>query len=273
MAAWLKRWLERAGLLRPAFWVMSRFRSLRLASHSADLKSDLVDGLPMPPASLLVGIGGATTPEAYLDGGLKIAAEVRRVLALHGVALERVGSVLDFGCGCGRVIRRFVDLAPLIDLHGTDYDPRQIAWCRAHLPFAQFGVNRLAPPLPYSQDSFGVVYAFSVFTHLSAELQVGWMNELRRVVKPGGYAVVTVHSEGARDALSTDELERFSRGELVVRYQSVAGSNLCAAFHPRQYIEGHLATGWDLLGITESEVGQTFVLLRKAEGLGATLHS
>jgi hypothetical protein len=48
-----------------------------------------------------------------------------------------------------------------------------------------------------------------------------------------------------------------------MRYASVAGSNLCAVFHPAAYLEQTLAQGWDLLEIRASDAGQTLVLLRK----------
>jgi hypothetical protein len=42
------------------------------------------------------------------------------------------------------------------------------------------------------------IYAISVFTHLSAELQDLWMKELRRIVRPGGHLLITTHGESFR---------------------------------------------------------------------------
>jgi SAM-dependent methyltransferase len=259
----LKALLERIGLLRPTFALFSRLRAVRLAASPSAVPLEFDDGLPLPPASLLIGIGGATTPAAYLHGGVVVATAVRTLLADHGVSVAEAGALLDFGCGCGRVLRRFRDLAPTVQLHGTDYERGPIEWCRQHLPFANFEVNQLAPPLGYPDARFGIAYSFSVFTHLPHELQVAWSAELRRVLKPGGHAVITVHADRESGALGADERRRFDAGELVVRYGSVAGSNLCAVFHPVAYIERTLGQGWDLVEIRPSDTGQTMVLLRK----------
>jgi len=59
------------------------------------------------------------------------------------------------------------------------------------IPFAEFDINALSPPLVYGEGSFGLIYTFSVFTHLSEALQVSWLAELSRVLKPGGYLLLT----------------------------------------------------------------------------------
>ena len=259
----LKALLERVGLLRPTFVLLSRFRAVRLAASASPLPQEFDDGLPVPPANLLIGIGGATTPAAYLHGGVVVATAIRKVLEDHGVSVAEAGAVLDFGCGCGRVLRRLRDLTPAVELHGTDYEPAPIEWCRQQLPFASFAINQLAPPLRYPDATFGIAYSFSVFTHLPHDLQAAWSAELRRVVKSGGHAVITLHSDGESGALGADERRRFDAGVLVVRYGSVPGSNLCAVFHPVAYIERSLAQGWELLEIRASDAGQTLVLLRK----------
>ena len=73
------------------------------------------------------------------------------------MAIEQFGSMLDFGCGCGRMIRHWHDL-PRRRLHGCDYNPLLVAWCSEHLPFAEFRGNALEPPLPYEDDQFDLVY-------------------------------------------------------------------------------------------------------------------
>ena len=76
-----------------------------------------------------------------------------------------MGSILDFGCGCGRVVRWWRDLPA--EIHGSDFNPTLVRWCRENLPFGVFEVNRPEPPLPYPDDSFDLVYALSVLTHLA----------------------------------------------------------------------------------------------------------
>jgi SAM-dependent methyltransferase len=72
-------------------------------------------------------------------------------------------------------------------------------------------------------------------------LQKPWMNELRRVLRPGGYLVIT--TQGDEFVPKLDEVERslYRDGQLVTRYQEAAGTNLCS-IHPESYVREHLAS-------------------------------
>ena len=136
----------------------------------------------------------------FLNIGESCCNGIRRILAKNGIELEQFRAILDFGCGCGRIIRNFRDLeGPR--LFGTDYNPKLANWCRSNLPFAEFGVNGLAPPLKYEDGSFDFIYAFSVFTHLSEKLQTEWLAELNRVMSPGGYLLFTTLGEPSRNSV------------------------------------------------------------------------
>lgn len=148
--------------------------------------------------------------------------------------------MLDFGCGCGRVIRHWHDLqGPRV--HGCDHDTRPIEWCRRNLPFAGFEVNGLTPPSPYDDCSFDLVYGLSVFTHLTGDLQFAWSDELRRIIRPGGHLIFSTAGGYYVDRLTPEERRQFARGEMVVRYAEAAGTNLCIAYHPRSFVIEHLA--------------------------------
>ena len=66
-------------------------------------------------------------------------------------------------------------------------------------------------PLAYADDTFDLVYALSVFTHLTEDLCEAWMDELYRIVKPGGAAIVTTHGGATTHLLSQDESPRTTR--------------------------------------------------------------
>ncbi|MCC7123970.1 MAG: class I SAM-dependent methyltransferase [Acidobacteria bacterium] len=259
----LKRGLERVGLLRPAYELQNWLRARRLrrgGGSSTDTQTG-DDGLPIPPPELLVAIGGQTTVEAYLQGGIAIAAEIESVLADAGTPLDTFTSVLDFGCGCGRLLRRFRRYAEVHHYAGTDYNPALIAWCQAHLPFARFDTNALEPPLRYADGTFDLVYSFSVFTHFSDALQRAWLAELRRILKPGGALLLTLHLDPPDGFFSAAESGDYAAGRSVVRYASLSGSNITASFHPMAFITSTMAEGWDLRSIRDSRTGQRFVLL------------
>jgi ubiquinone/menaquinone biosynthesis C-methylase UbiE len=107
-------------------------------------------------------------------------------LQRNNLPIENFQTMLDFGCGCGRVIRNWRSLQG-VNIYGSDYNHELIAWCDENLSFAHFDSNDLAPPLSYESNKFDLIYALSVFTHLPEELQLTWLQELTRVLQPGGY--------------------------------------------------------------------------------------
>ena len=119
---------------------------------------------------------------------------------------------------------------------GTDCNPHLIEWCQRSLPFATFAVNSTLPPLDYRDDSFDFIYAFSVFTHLAEADEESWLLELWRVLRPGGYALLTTHGKARLGILSQADQERCIEEGFVVGRQDVSGTNSCATFHLEDYI-------------------------------------
>ncbi len=251
-------------MLRPAFRAYERLLSLRAPSR---LVAQPDDGLPMPPPTLIVRVAGTPEADWFLESGRLADEAIRDILNHDGAPIEALGAILDFGCGCGRVTRRWVGLRG-IRVYGSDRDERAIEWCRRNLPFAQFETNGLAPPLAFDDEAFDLVYALSVLTHLPEELQLLWLRELHRVLRPGGRLLVTTHGAHYLRRLDDAERTRFEAGELVLRWEEAAGSNLCAAYHPRSYVERTLLpTGFELVEfVAEGAKGnpaQDLYLLRK----------
>jgi SAM-dependent methyltransferase len=159
------------------------------------------DKLPIPPPYVIYLVGSHYSAERFFTGGMTDAQSIRQVLAPHRPPLESAQAILDFGCGCGRVIRHWAGLTQT-RICGTDYNPLLIDWCQKHLRFAEFQVNGFTAPLNWPDDTFDVVYTISIFTHLQAPAQAYWMRELSRVTKPGGHIVVSVHGRPTRRVVS-----------------------------------------------------------------------
>jgi SAM-dependent methyltransferase len=154
----------------------------------------------MPAAHLRELVAGSPDPAWFIEGGRRAAESIGMLLGRHGIDVSATGALLDFGCGCGRVVRHWRGLRGRV--HGSDLNPRLVSWARRHLPFASFDVNGLAPPLRAADSAFDVVYALSVFTHLPEDLQRPWLDELRRVTAAGGHLVVSFHGESYRPELT-----------------------------------------------------------------------
>ena len=203
--------------------------------------STAVDLDPIPPTSLIRLATGTPSIAWYAEGGRLAAESIREALGRQGAVIANGRRLLDLGCGCGRVIRRWADTGAR--LSGTDYNARLVEWYRRNLPFATFETNDLTPPLGYDDDTFDVIYALSVLTHLPETLQLQWMDELDRVLRPSGFLIVTTHGEQYLPELDDDERQQFESGRLVVRHPGEVGSNRCGAYAPEQFVRTTLTRG------------------------------
>ena len=177
----------------------------------------------------------------YFGAGYRTARVVLTMLQEWGFDLRSMQSVLEFGCGTGRILRHFRHIAEL-RLEGTDANPKPIAWDRANLPGIDFSENALMPPLKYDDASFDLVYALSVFTHIPFEAQQPWLNELRRVLRPGGYLLCTVH--GA--AFVNLQLNERERAQLLSEGSLTLDQN-----HPRASYSTQVLGSWDVFQTRE----------------------
>ena len=104
--------------------------------------------------------------------------------------------VLDWGCGSGRVLR-YVAARHRVNLRVVDIDADNIEGCKTAFPKCSFQTIDLDPPLPLPAESIDLVYGISVFTHLSEHDQFKWLDELRRVTRPGGVLLFPLHGDHA----------------------------------------------------------------------------
>jgi ubiquinone/menaquinone biosynthesis C-methylase UbiE len=224
------------------------------------------DGLPLQPPRLIHYVSGVYDREAFYHNGKQGAECIKKNLEKNYCSITQFRNVLDFGCGCGRVMRHWSNVTGP-QFYGSDYNPLLIDWCNQHLPFARFSVNELAPPLKFDDGKFDFLYAISVFTHLTLPLQQAWMNELRRVLTPGGYCMITLLGKRQLGRMTPEEQREFLAGNLVVQHTKVPGTNTCLAFHPESYFRKNLTEGFEVVdyipGGAEDASYQDVFLLKK----------
>jgi SAM-dependent methyltransferase len=235
--------LDSLRLLEPARDLFNRIRYLLAfevrRDNAAFLRRGAPDGLPIPTPRLMHLVSGNYRLEDLHTNGRHGAECIRRILHRNGVAMESLGSILDFGCGCGRVARFWAGLTKT-RVCGTDYNPDLVAWCRDNLAFGEFSVNGLSGRLDYPDGRFDLVYSISVFTHLTEDLQRSWLDELIRVTAPGGHLYITVLGTQHRPKMSDAEWKRFTGGEMIVQWEGHPGTNICRVFHPEKYFRERL---------------------------------
>ncbi len=104
----------------------------------------------------------------------------------NALLLDRDKRVLEVGCGVARVGR---ELAPLVgQWHGVDISGPILRTARqrtVHLPNAHFHeLDR--PALPFEDAAFDRAYSHLVLFHLDKEELFQYLNEISRVLVPGG---------------------------------------------------------------------------------------
>lgn len=202
-------------------------------------------GLPIPPPLLRYRVHGALDKASFLATGKKCAEDIKSILRNEGYDLYAFSNILDFACGCGRVIRHFQGRPDSVQLWGTDIDAVAIGWCRNSLPkLANWDVNGFAPPTSYETGKFNYINVTSLFTHLNESDQLVWLAELRRICIPNGLLLLTVHGEYAQQALSDQEKAELEHSGFLYKTGLTGRVKLDGlpdayqtAFHTKSYIQ------------------------------------
>lgn len=128
--------------------------------------------------------------EVFVKQGTLMARAIRDAIETYtGKPIKR-SKILDFGCGVGRVALPLYHYFKKPDVC-ADVDPTVIRYLRTQMPDARCRVTKFDPPLPFGNNAFDVVFSVSIWTHLNAESSDAWLAEIKRILRPGGYAFLT----------------------------------------------------------------------------------
>lgn len=185
-------------------------------------------------------------------------------------------SVVDFGGGWGRILRFFL----------REVDPKQLylidcltdAIEEAKRTQAPFNIIQTLPgqPCPVPENNIDVVYAFSVFSHLSEASSRQALRDFSRILKKGGIAVITTRGRQHLNYLRSlsitaessghlthvsqvipdwDALERgFAKGEYQF-FPTGGGGELSSDFYGEAWIgEGWIKANFHELGYTSYKI-------------------
>ena len=97
-------------------------------------------------------------------------------------------------------------------------------------PFPSSAQNGQEPPLEYSAETFDLVYAISVFTHLPERYQLLWLEEFRRILRPGGVLVLTVYGQEVWERLDSEIARQVIRKGILH-----CSSDKLRGIHPEWY--------------------------------------
>jgi SAM-dependent methyltransferase len=256
-----------------AGWAIKRARELVDPLAARSLAANVAPRA-VPPRRLRARTGAPGVRE-FVDGGRQAASAVAGGLELTGRSIGELRAVLEFGCGSGRVLPHVAALAPEARCRGCDVDASAITWAARHRPELDWLLSAAHPPLPFPAQSFDLVYSISVFSHLDERLQDTWLSELRRVLAPGGAALLSVHGSHAFERFRSGQVrtswcrdgafarEPLGRGEFVFEPYLRSfwnrgelpgvGTEYGLAFHGAEYVRERWSSsqGFEVLGVRE----------------------
>jgi len=135
--------------------------------------------------------------DAVAFSGLKADFFTRvKARSLQDLAATRLGDTrglraLDFGCGVGSY---HTLLSPVFDsLTGVDVSTECVDHARKTYPSVRYETYD-GDTLPFESGAFDIVFAIAVFHHIPPAQWTRSVEEMRRVLRPGGLAAIYEHN-------------------------------------------------------------------------------
>jgi SAM-dependent methyltransferase len=166
---------------------------------------------PLPPEDLCMRVGGTKGKEFLSQGSFLQACLIRSLPEDFSWSGKRI---FDFGCGVGRILRHFAPQAAEAEFWASDIHEPSIAWLAKNMG-RSFRIIKTdtEPRLPFPSNYFDLIYSVSVLTHVHKDWD-RWLQEIKRVLVPGGCFLCTFHSRIAYEWIMH---ERFDEEDIGMK--------------------------------------------------------
>jgi len=222
----------------------------------------------LPPVELATRVGsveGVDPHSFYESEGAAVRARIESFLPPSWEFTGR--RMLDFGCGSGRVLRHFLPEAGEGEFWGCDLHGPSIDWIQANLsPPLRCFKNELDPPLPFADGYLDLIWATSVFTHITDNWS-SWLLELHRVLRQGGVLIASYLGEGVWEAMLDEPYLEDEVGMIVLRHWQEGPW----VFHSEWWLRAHWGRLFDVVRVScpprgedgRPQVTHSYIVMRK----------
>jgi SAM-dependent methyltransferase len=223
---------------------------------------------PYPPLELATRVffvtGYSTDPfRAYEEMG----AQTREALLglLPGDWSFDGKRVLDFGSGAGRTLRHFLAEAERGEIWGADIDEPSIRWLDENLsPPLHAWRTEMLPPLGLEHGTFDLIWAISVFTHLT-DSSTAWLLELHRLLKPGGILIATYMGRHNYEFFTGEPWHEDSVGRMSLFHDSAWDDGGPVVFMSDWWVREHWGRAFEILEVAPEIHNMSWAVMRKRD--------
>jgi SAM-dependent methyltransferase len=203
----------------------------------------------------------------YLSVGLSATHCIREALC-RAPAQYTVGSILDFPCGYGRVLRFLRAMFPNAEITAAEIDRTALDFCRRHFAVATCLSKTSLSDLTFPQR-FDVIWCGSLFTHIDEETSSNLLQFFHDHLSDQGVCIFSTHGQRSIDWIQSKKvtygLKENAQQEVIrgfeeqgygyADYPNESGWGISAASHQRMvelakgvgswYETLFLEHGWD----------------------------
>jgi SAM-dependent methyltransferase len=163
---------------------------------------------PFPPLELRNITAAPRLPEFLWTGLSNLGLFVTLYEKFATPEAFESSTVLDFGCGCGRMVRFLNSYSDRWSVHACDVNPDLVNWCNQNLDNVTTTQTNIVPPTPFNDQLFNLIYSLSVFTHLPESRVNSWLNEIYRILAPNGIFITTTHGTHALEVIKNSKIHQ-----------------------------------------------------------------
>lgn len=150
---------------------------------------------------------------------------MNEISSLTNLCAEEETSILDLGCGCGRLTLPFARKSHKWKLYGIDSSSEMIHFAKEKLTLKDTNIEyklNEGKTIPYPDKSFDVVYSMLVFQHLPKDVIFSYLHEVYWVLKDKGrwcfqFVQGNVHNNLDHRYLMHEIRDMLNRNELLIK--------------------------------------------------------